>query len=98
MDDSRLVKRVYRASKEAYMDNGTRNWCQVIHKLVLKYKLEDLWTDDRAVWVPAELEDVTDVDAPRIRRHWFRCIYIRMHEVEQEELLREINSNAKLRL
>jgi hypothetical protein len=97
MDDSRLVKRVYRASKKAYMDQGTRNWCQVIHKLVIKYKLEDLWKDESAVLRPAELEDAPDRNTPRIRRHWFRWIYKRMHEVEQEEWLKEINSKAKLR-
>ncbi len=57
MDDSRLVKQVYRRSKEKYIKEGQRNWCLTIHKLVLKYKLEFLWKEERAiVEVPGQAE------------------------------------------
>jgi len=50
MSDSRLVKRVYRQSKKEYIFRNRGNWAKYIHKLVQKYAVEELWSDESKVW------------------------------------------------
>jgi len=50
MKDSNLVKQIYRWSKDEYTENGTKNWCETVHKSLTKYGLISLWNDENLIY------------------------------------------------
>ena len=58
MDETRLVRDVYKMSKEKYMKEGRRNWCRSIHKLAVRYKLDNLWNNELNILHPPQGDNV----------------------------------------
>ena len=50
MEDTRLVKKVYRYSKDQYLRKHKNNWTKTIHKLSKKFLLTDLWENESNVY------------------------------------------------
>ena len=50
MEETRLVKQVYKASKQMYLSNGKNNWAATIHKLTIKYNFVEVWNDESMVF------------------------------------------------
>jgi len=69
MDETRLVRKVYRLSRKQYRAKGVRNWCHEIHNLLKKYGLHQLWTDENLIKEPAEVAPA-ERTTPRIKKHW----------------------------
>ncbi len=91
MDDSRLVKQVYRQSKEQYLNEGTRNWCYNIHRLVARYNLDELWDEERNVLYPPQ------GDNTQLYKSWVFVLYRRIHEIEENHWLKSMSRKPKLR-
>ena len=87
MDDTRLVRKIYRVSKHKYMSEGTNNWCKMIHSLAAKYNLLDLWTDESLIH--QHEENTRDI--------WINIVFNKVQAVEQEQWLKAIDKKPKLR-
>ena len=93
MDDSRLVKKVYRSSIEQYRKNRTNNWWATIQKLLTNYNLIELWNNDNDIINP-RVENLRNATKTRINNYWNNFIRSRIHEeswrgkVEQKSKLR----------
>jgi hypothetical protein len=90
MNDNKLTKNVYLTSKEEYLKNNQNNWCQTIHKLVIKYNLQELWRDERKIFIlPA--------GANNLLKGWYNFVYKKVQEKEETEWLKAMNKQPKLR-
>ena len=91
--ETRLVKEVYRMSKENFLKMKSKNWASGIYNLVRKYNLTRLWEDEGAVYdAPAGCNTV-----PRIRKFWRNFIFRRIQEEEQRNWRVEVIKSKKLR-
>ena len=55
MEEERLVKKVYRISKNEYRYHRTKNWCSKMHKILIKYDLEEIWKNEDLIRTSTEL-------------------------------------------
>jgi hypothetical protein len=95
MDDSRLVKRVYRISKQAFVDKGTNNWCSQIHKLAFKYQVGFLWEDETLVCPPENKEAKTSNQ--QLKAYWAKRLQDNVHKKEEIAWKNEMELKPKLR-
>jgi hypothetical protein len=97
LDDTRLVRRVYQLSREAYQEHYTnRNWCYDLHELLIKYDLECLWGNENFVRHPEQVprEEHTET---RLKRYWETMIYNHVQRVEEENWKKRMAKKPKLR-
>ena len=90
MDQNRLVKKVDNVSKENYMNKNTENWCKKIHKLIIKYNLNDLWKNENKIRVtprqqPNQVTEQQTVNKFQLRKAWYNFLYKIVHKKEEEE-------------
>ena len=69
MDEARLVRQVYLASKDKYLTRRTTNWWSEIHKLVIKYGLQDIWLNENLIKHPVIL-DPNQRTVPKVKKYW----------------------------
>ena len=66
INDSRLVKKVYKESRRQFLERKKSNWIKTIYGLVQKYNLECLWNEeignrvsrDKKYWLKIILENI----------------------------------------
>ena len=95
MDESRLVKRVYRLSKIAFLEKGVNNWCSQIHKLAFKYNLGFLWDNETLVNPPENKE--AEASTKQLKVYWYRRLQENVHKKEELVWKQELDSKPKLR-
>jgi hypothetical protein len=88
MKNIRITKRVYRQSRKLYLTRNKNNWVKVIHKLVQKYNLIELWNNEENIEMKREKD----------QRYWMKVIFENIQKVEEEEWKREVSIKSKLRL
>jgi hypothetical protein len=93
MKDSNLVKQIYRWSKDEYTENGTKNWCETVHKSLTKYGLISLWNDENLIY-KIENENPTQ---EKVKKYWLKHFYKTIHQVEEKEWLKDMKNKPKLR-
>ncbi len=96
MNETRLVSKVYRSSKEQYNNNRTNNWCASIHRILLKYNLIELWNNENEIINP-RIDSLRNSTKLQIRNYWNKYISNRIHQVEEEKWRREVEKKRKLR-
>jgi hypothetical protein len=96
MDESRLVKRVYKCSRDQYINYRKQNWCSVIHRLVIKYNLLHLWKNEKEILEP-KIDNLHNSSVVHIRNYWYRFLRCRVHEIEQGKWLTQLEKKPKLR-
>ena len=96
MEESRLVRKVYRLSREVYSRKGVHNWCYEVRLLLKKYELDVLWANEDLVRNPPDL-DPENCTVARVKKYWESRLMKVIHEVEEKEWLREMGKKEKLR-
>ena len=87
MSQTRLVRNVYDMSREVYMRKGSKNWCYSIHRLAIKYHLEDLWDENNIV--------INQEDPTQLKKSWATFLHKRVQEVEEKFWLETIRNEKK---
>ena len=93
MEETRLVKQVYKASKQMYLSNGKKNWAAGIHKLTRKYNFVEVWDDESMVF---EVQQ-DDPSAEGKMIVWYKMLYNSIQNTEEKEWQQEVASKRKLR-
>lgn len=96
MDEARLVRQVYLASKDKYLTRRRTNWCSEIHKLVVKYGLQDIWLNEDLIKHPMSL-DANQRTVPRVKKYWEGVLFEKVQKVEEEEWRKMACRKKKLR-
>jgi len=96
MDETRLVRKVYKLSREAYTTDRKRNWCMEVHEMLVMYKLGHLWLDENLVKRPPEV-NLNEYTIPRLKKYWEGVLHRAMHQVEEERWRRAMCKKPKLR-
>jgi hypothetical protein len=96
LEDKRLVRQIYKASKYEYLKTGSRNWCSDIHYTLLKYGLSDLWKNEDLIRHPQNL-DPENQTYPELREFWEEALAERIQQVEEEEWKKAMGKKPKLR-
>lgn len=96
MDEARLVRKVYLASKDKYLTRRTTNWCSEIHKLVIKYGLQDIWLNENLIKHPVSL-DPNQRTVPKVKKYWEGVLFEKVQKVEEEEWRKMASRKKKLR-
>src|SRR5690348_17894909 len=65
---SRLIKKIYLHSKAMYLTKNKNNFTKMIHTLVKKYKLSELWENEAAIFVVPQEQDTP----LKMKRFWLR--------------------------
>lgn len=94
MKDSRLVRQIYKLSKEEYLRKGTKNWAYDIHHTIIKYGLNELWKNEDLVRHPVA-RDRNRVE--ELQAFWNTELAKRIQQVEQEAWKKLVLSRPKLR-
>jgi len=94
MDDSRLVRQVYKLSREAYETKRKNNWCREIHLLLIKYDLLDLWGDEDRMRNPG-INPQNSVF--KLRKYWEGVLHHHVHKKEEDGWRRAMYKRPKLR-
>ena len=81
---------MYRTSRFLYENKRTSNWCATIHKLAIKYNLLDLWQNENTI------SDIS-ANSNTIRNNWYNLIRRKIHQVEEENWLKQVTTKPKLR-
>jgi hypothetical protein len=89
MPSSRLVKKMYQISKANYLNKGLNNWCKVIHRLAIRYGLEDIWKNEALIRQPLDLQE------SNLQKRWNNIIYKKIHATEEKEWLIAMNTQRK---
>jgi hypothetical protein len=93
IDDSRLVRQVYKLSREAYETKRKNNWCREIHLLLTKYDLLEYWTDENKVRNPG----VDYGSTMKLRVYWERLIFYYVQKKEENDWRQAVSKQPKLR-
>ena len=96
MDETRLVRQVYVASKDTYLTRRSMNWCSEVHKLVIKYGLQDIWLNEDLIKNPVSL-DPNQRTVPKVKKYWEGVLFEKVQRVEEEEWRRMASRKKKLR-
>jgi len=96
MDNSRLVRKVYLMSRDAYLNQRKKNWSYGVHALIIKYELRELWRDENRIKHPAALPHNEHTER-RLRKYWERMLFKKIQEVEEREWKEEMERKPKLR-
>src|SRR6185503_17928732 len=87
MEDTRIVKAVYEYSKREYLTKceyltkRKHNWVSIIHQLVQKYGMEELWNDEDRIWnIPQESQDIEV-----IKKYWINTTYEIVQSKEERD-------------
>ena len=82
MEDTRLVRRVYQASRGLFMNQRVHNWCYEIYELVKKYGLGNLWENEDLIRHPVDI-DAAIHSLPRIKQYWDTRLWNQVHLIEE---------------
>jgi hypothetical protein len=82
MEDSRLVRQVYLASREVFMNQRVHNWCYEVYELLKKYGLVDLWENEHSIRYPVGMDAVTRT-LPRVKQYWEARLVKQVHQIEE---------------
>jgi hypothetical protein len=85
MDETRLVKQVYKHSKAEFVRNGQSNWVKIIHQLVCKYNLEPIWDSEEDFRVGQENKTNKE-----IRQVWGKIISNSIHKKAEEKWRKKV--------
>ena len=98
MEEYRLVKRVYKECKQNYLERKTQNWCQGIHKLLVKYQLNQLWDNPSAINDMQGIEDLEDQSKKGYLRFWKQIVRKQVQKIEELEWKEALKIRPKLRI
>jgi hypothetical protein len=93
MDDTRLVKAVYDHSKQEYTSKNRNNWVKIVHQIVEKYGLNEIWDNEVAI----RNEHNRHMTVEGIKKYWMRIIYKKIQDTEEIEWREELLRKPKLR-
>jgi hypothetical protein len=96
MEDSRLVRQVYLASRELFMNQRMHNWCYEVYELVRKYGLLELWENEDLIRYPVGM-DVLVRTLPRVKQYWDTRLLNQVHLIEENAWKEGMGKKSKLR-
>jgi hypothetical protein len=100
MEESRLVKQVYRHSRKMSVQKilfkqKDESWVRDIYELVKKYGLYELWRDEDVVRNPVEFKEAKT--EKNLMNYWKRKLGQIIHDREEKEWKAKMVTHSKLR-
>jgi hypothetical protein len=100
MDDTRLVKEVYKHSKELckrslILKQRNESWVKGIYGLTERYKIYELWEDETLVTQPPDFKHERTPE--NLKRYWKKKLCEMVHNREEEDWKKLIRMKPKLR-
>lgn len=96
MEDTRLVRRVYLASRELFMNQRVHNWCYEIYDLLKKYEMLNLWENENLIRFPVGMDALTRT-LPRVMQYWVTRLRNQFHLIEEGAWKKGMEKKTKLR-
>jgi hypothetical protein len=96
IDDTRLVRQIYKISKEEFARRRKSNWCSKIYKLTQKYQLHHIWRNEELIRHPAEL-DAAEHTVPKLKQFWTKMLLTQVQKIEELNWRNSMLKKPKLR-